>query len=282
MNLFNKISRQIYAINFNKHIQKDRILLLNQYNKFQIQYVVFLKFKKFIVIKTNTYDVINKSYGFNEDQIINIFSESSYVDIKNNKYLYSEYLQLNDEQLCHYFIDKVGMQIQQFQNYFKINVNKNKTFKYKNIVFTIYNNCIDYQDAKYCIDEILKIKYSSIFRKLKINFIQRITERDSNNVGGNIASNINGFNNIINITNTNILKSLFHQLGHIYQDIYFNHTEIQKLYDKLLDNQDNINVYGDYLFIEDQMIPQLFSSYYYNKQDLNKFTRDFIQKEILK
>ena len=280
--LYIKIAREIYAINFNKYQQKDRILLLDKQNNCKIQYVVFLKQQNYILIKVNDYEKITEKYGFDEDQIVNIFSQSEAIDIKNNPFLYQQLFLFNKEQLFNYLVEKIGMQIQQFQTYFKFSTQKVKNYNYKNIEFTIYDNCIQFQQAKYYIDEITKIKYKDLFNKLKINFVTSITEKDSFDVGGNRVKNINGFNNVVNIENKLILKSLFHQLGHIYQQKYINNQQFQGIFNFVLDNQQNISIDGDYIFFEDECIPQLFCNYYYNYNQLNSFTKKFIQDQLLK
>lgn len=282
MSDFYKIARQIYAINFNKYQHKDRILLLDKQNSYKIQFVVFIKQDKYKLVKVNEYEKINKAFGFNEDQIVNIFSQSEFKDIKNNSFLYQQIYQFDKKQLFDYLVEKVGMQIQQFQDYFGFTTQNVKIFNYKNIVFTIYNDCISFQQAKYCIDEITKIKYKDLFNKLKINFVFYIKEKDSCDVGGNRVKNISGFSNVINVGNKLLLKSLFHQLGHIYQQKYINNKQFYEIFDFVLDNQQDINIDGDYIFFEDQCIPQLFCAYYYNYNQLNNFTKNFIQDKLLK
>lgn len=277
-----KIAREIFAINFNKYEYKNRILLIDKQDDCKIQYVVFVETSKYILIKVNEYSKINKAYGFDEDQIINVLSQSDIKAIKDNQFLYQQLFQFDKKQLFDYLVDHIGMQIQQFQNYFGFVTQKVKSYNYKNIVFTIYNDCISIQQAKYCIDKIVKIKYKDLFNKLKINFINSIVEKDSCNVGGNRVKDIGDFNNVINVENHLILKSLFHQIGHIYQQKYINSKQFQEIYSFVLDNQQNINIDGDYIFFEDQCIPQLFCAYYYNNNQLNIFTKKFIQEKLLK
>ncbi len=105
--------------------------------------------------------------------------------------------------------------------------------------------------------------------------------RDSNDVRGNRVSNQYGYKNVINIGDYDVLFTLFHELGHIYQEKYLTKDEIEKIYDHVLTHNDTINcTYGDLFLQENDCIPEFFANYYTN--ELNKESKKFVEDYILK
>lgn len=280
--MYSKISRYIYAINFNKQETKDRIVLLDQRNT-EIQYIVFNQNEFFTVIKLQDIQSIKNNYGLTDDEVINALFQTDKETILQNKYLYNDVFQFgNIQQLYNYFVSNLKMQQLQFNRYFNNEYQLSSKGVYKNIDYKIQGQVISQLDVKSMIDQLKQIKYTKLFDRLLINFVDKITQRDSNGVGGNVVYNEYGYKIVINIEvgRGSSFRTLLHQLGHCYQKFYLDNKQVEQLYDYVLLNGDKIYCQRDSQFLDiDQFIPQFFAEYYY--EQLNEQSRKFVQENIL-
>ena len=187
----------------------------------------------------------------------------------------------NIKELYGYFVNKEKMEEQEFQKYFNTDYSETKKVTYKNIDITIEKDFERVNDIKKAIDKISKIKYKDLFDGLLINFKSKITERDDHDIGGNRVSNQYGYKNVINIEDFLIEESIFHELGHIYQEKYLTKDEIEKIYDCVLEKSSTIFCpkRNNYLDIQ-ECVPEFFANYYTN--ELNEESKKFVEQYILK
>ena len=277
MNLL-KIAYDLYAMNFNQLKENDRIILSDQNNN--PEYVIFENSNQYHVIKLKNIKDIIKQSNINEDDIFDIIVLGKFEEIEKNINFYEIiFVFKNIKELYNYFVNKEKMEEQEFQKYFNTDYSETKKVTYKNIDITVEKGFERVNDIKKAIDKISKIKYKDLFDGLLINFKSKITERDDHDIGGNRVSNQYGYKNVINIEDFLIEESIFHELGHIYQEKYLTKDEIEKIYNTML--QKNVCCFSRDIYLQiNNMVPEFFANYYTN--ELNKESKKFVEDYILK